>query len=196
MARGRAAATRHHAGNREQGFRACRHGERVDDSRADDASRVPHRVELNLGETAVINLGPVPSNPDDDDLIPTPAKSARSAGWQFTGTEADGDAVSGYADGCHARVGCGRRGEVAAASNAQCRVRCPLVSVGMPVAAETCHAERCDRPGTRSVLARSGPKRIAPGVRTFPIYAVSGLRDLIRMALMRSLAQTRRFTRC
>ncbi len=41
--------------------------------------RVCARVELNLGETAVINLGPVPSNPDDDDLIPTPAKSARSA---------------------------------------------------------------------------------------------------------------------
>ena len=34
--------------------------------------RVCARVELNLGETAVINLGPAPTNPDDE---PTPAPS-------------------------------------------------------------------------------------------------------------------------
>jgi pilus assembly protein CpaC len=34
--------------------------------------RVCARVEMNLGETAVINLGPVPTNPDDE---PTPAPS-------------------------------------------------------------------------------------------------------------------------
>ncbi len=37
------------------------------------------RVELNLGETAVINLGPVPSNADEDDLVPAPSKTDRSA---------------------------------------------------------------------------------------------------------------------
>jgi len=47
--------------------------------------RVCARVELNLGETAVVNLGPEPANTDDDDLVPAPAKSDRVAAGGATG---------------------------------------------------------------------------------------------------------------
>jgi Bacterial type II and III secretion system protein len=41
--------------------------------------RVCARVELNLGETAVVNLGPEATNADDDDLVPAPSKTERPA---------------------------------------------------------------------------------------------------------------------
>jgi pilus assembly protein CpaC len=47
--------------------------------------RVCARVEMNLGETAVINLGPERGSSDDDDLTPTPGKSDRVAAGGATG---------------------------------------------------------------------------------------------------------------